>query len=103
VDIDLHGAATFFSIPKLAGVLDAVPRGSVVHVHIEHLGHVDHACLEMLQSWARQHEATGGELILEWRDLEQRYAAPQNAAWKQPRPAGHLGAGGRANPGVMPS
>lgn len=77
IDIDLHGSATFFSIPKLASALETVRIGSEVHVHLEHLDHIDHACIEMLQSWARQHEATGGTLMLEWRELERRYAAPR--------------------------
>lgn len=88
IDIDLHGSATFFSIPKLAGALEVVPVGSEVHVHIEHLDHIDHACIEMLQSWARQHEATGGALVLEWRELERRYAPPRGATRPQPAPAG---------------
>lgn len=76
IDIDLHGSATFFSIPKLAQGLETVPIGSEVHIHIEHLGHIDHACIEMIQSWARQHEATGGTVVMEWRELERRYNRP---------------------------
>lgn len=76
IDIDLHGSATFFSIPKLASALETVPIGSEIHIHIEHLGHIDHACIEMLQSWARQHEATGGTVVMEWRELERRYNRP---------------------------
>jgi MFS superfamily sulfate permease-like transporter len=79
VDIDLHGSATFFAIPKLADALETVPQGSEVHVHIEHLGHIDHACLEMIEGWARQHEATGGTLTLEWRELEKRYVSTRDA------------------------
>lgn len=77
IDIDLHGAATFFSIPRLAGTLESLPPTAEIHVHIEHLGHIDHACLEMIESWARQHEATGGSVTLEWRELEKRYAPPR--------------------------
>lgn len=74
IDIDLHGSATFFSIPRLAEALETVPMGAEIHVHIEHLGHIDHACLEMIEGWARQHEATGGAVVLEWRELAKRYA-----------------------------
>ncbi len=77
IDIDLHGAATFFSIPQLAGTLESLPPEAEIHVHIEHLGHIDHACLEMIEGWARQHEAGGGSVTLEWRELEKRYAAPR--------------------------
>jgi hypothetical protein len=58
--------------------LETVSTGVEVHIQIEHLDHIDHACLDMLAAWGRQHEATGGKLILEWHELEERYAAPQS-------------------------
>ena len=79
IDFDLHGSATFVSIPRIAAALDTVPTGSDVHIQIEHLDHIDHACIDMLSAWGRQHEATGGKLVLEWHDLQSRYAAPQSA------------------------
>ncbi len=79
IDFDLHGSATFVSIPRLAAALETVPTGSEVHIQIEHLDHIDHACLDMLAAWGRQHEATGGKLVLEWHELHTRYAAPQSA------------------------
>jgi len=78
VDFDLHGSATFVAIPRLAAALETVPTGAEVHIQIEHLDHIDHACLDMLAAWGRQHEATGGKLILEWHELQERYAAPQS-------------------------
>jgi MFS superfamily sulfate permease-like transporter len=79
IDFDLHGSATFVSIPRIAAALDTVPTGSEVHIQIKHLDHIDHACLDMLSAWGRQHEATGGKLVLEWHELQTRYAAPQSA------------------------
>ncbi|MGF1462378.1 MAG: SulP family inorganic anion transporter [Maricaulaceae bacterium] len=73
-DIFLEGSATFFSIPKLGAALETVAPGSEVHVHFEHLGHIDHACLDMLSAWERQHKTTGGALVIEWRDLVGKYA-----------------------------
>ena len=78
IDFDLHGSATFVSIPRLAAALETVPTGSEVHIQIEHLDHIDHACLDMISAWGRQHEATGGKLVLEWHELQTRYAAPQS-------------------------
>lgn len=73
VDIVLHGSATFFSIPALARELETVPVGSEVHIHFEYLDHIDHACLDMLTAWEKQHQATGGTLELEWHELQKRY------------------------------
>ncbi|KPF75703.1 MULTISPECIES: SulP family inorganic anion transporter [Blastomonas] len=75
-DVFLHGSATFFSIPRLASVLETVKSGREVHVHVEHLDHIDHACLDMLGAWEKQHNATGGTMIMEWKDLRDRYASP---------------------------
>jgi MFS superfamily sulfate permease-like transporter len=76
VDIVLHGAATFFSIPQLAGQLETVKTGQEVHMHFEYLDHIDHACLDMLSAWEKQHAATGGKLVMEWKELQKRYRRP---------------------------
>ncbi len=78
IDIVLHGSATFFSIPTLARELETVPVGSEVHIHFEYLEHIDHACLDMLTNWEKQHTATGGTLFVEWKELQKRYRREQN-------------------------
>jgi MFS superfamily sulfate permease-like transporter len=72
-DVWLTGSATFFSIPQLSETLDAMTFGSEVHIHVEKLDYIDHACLEMLSSWEKLHQSTGGSLIVEWSDLVRRY------------------------------
>ncbi|MGQ3178067.1 MAG: SulP family inorganic anion transporter, partial [Blastomonas fulva] len=57
-------------------MLETVKSGREVHVHVEHLDHIDHACLDMLGAWEKQHNATGGTMIMEWKDLRDRYASP---------------------------
>ena len=74
IDLHLQGSATFFSIPQLAASLDRVKQGAEVHVHVEDLTYIDHACLDMLTAWRRRHEATGGTMKLEWQTLAQRYS-----------------------------
>lgn len=78
IDFWMTGSATFFSIPQLSNALERSPRGSEVHVHVEKLDHIDHACLEMLSSWEKLHKSTGGSLIVEWSDLVRRYASRSN-------------------------
>jgi len=79
-DIYLRGAATFFSIPQLSGVLETIPPGVEAHVHIEDLDHIDHACLEMLDSWDKLHAAGGGRVVIEWQRLADRYARRADSA-----------------------
>jgi MFS superfamily sulfate permease-like transporter len=65
----LSGAATFLRLPKLASYLERVPRGAELHVEFDHLDYIDHACLDLLMTWARQHEAGGGKLVIDWDSL----------------------------------
>ena len=48
VDIHLQGAATFLNVPKLSSMLESLPEGAEVHIHIEELAYIDHACLDLL-------------------------------------------------------
>ena len=68
--------ATFLRLPKLAAALETVPAGSELHVHFEQLSYIDHACLDLLIGWEKQHEATGGRLTIDWDSLTARFHSP---------------------------
>ncbi|MCB0331651.1 MAG: SulP family inorganic anion transporter, partial [Bdellovibrionales bacterium] len=72
-NLELAGACTFLRIPALASALDQIPENATLHVHLNHLAYIDHACLELLTSWGDQHEKTGGKVYLEW-DALHHYA-----------------------------
>jgi MFS superfamily sulfate permease-like transporter len=72
----LEGAATFIRLPKLAQVLQKVPSNTELHVHLENLTYIDHACLELLINWEKQHEAMGGSLDIDWEGLQARFRSP---------------------------
>jgi MFS superfamily sulfate permease-like transporter len=69
----LKGAATFIRLPKLAAVLQDVPASTELHVHFEELTYIDHGCLDLLMNWEKQHEATGGRLVIDWESLTARF------------------------------
>ena len=69
----LKGAATFLRLPKLAQALQTIPPNTELHVHFEDLGHIDHACLDLLMKWEKQHEATGGSLVIDWESLTAKF------------------------------
>jgi len=73
----LEGAATFLRLPWLADALERVPPNTELHVDFEHLTYIDHACLELLITWEKQHEATGGSLVLDWDSLHARFKSPR--------------------------
>jgi MFS superfamily sulfate permease-like transporter len=75
--LGLHGAATFMRLPQLASELEKVPEQAELHVDFEHLDYIDHACLDLLMTWAKQHEATGGTLVIDWTSLHARFN-PEN-------------------------
>lgn len=64
--IHLEGAATFIRLPKLAATFEALPPGARVHVHLNELTYIDHACLDLLANWDEQLRSGGGELVLDW-------------------------------------
>jgi MFS superfamily sulfate permease-like transporter len=71
--LSLHGAATFLRLPRLAATLEKVPANAELHVDLEHLHYIDHACFDLLMNWAKQHEATGGRLVIDWSSLHAQF------------------------------
>ncbi len=65
----LAGVATFVSLPRLATALEQVPPYADLQVCFTSLRHIDHGCLNLLQSWQKLHEAGGGRIHLEWDKL----------------------------------
>jgi MFS superfamily sulfate permease-like transporter len=68
--LNLTGIATFVSLPRLATALENVPPFADVQVRFNSLRHIDHACLNLLESWRKLHEATGGHVDLDWDKLQ---------------------------------
>lgn len=69
----LSGSATLIRLPMLATALENVRPGGEVHVHFERLDYIDHACLDLLSNWEKQHEATNGKLVIEWEELSWKF------------------------------
>lgn len=70
--LSIGGAATFVRLPQLAAQLEKVPSNTHLHVDLEHLTYIDHACLELLTDWAERHRHEGGTLTLDWESLHAR-------------------------------
>jgi MFS superfamily sulfate permease-like transporter len=77
--VHLSGAATFLSLPKLAAVLENVRPNAELHIHLEELNYIDHACLDLLMTWEQQHQAAGGKLYIDWEKLHARFRAERGA------------------------
>ncbi len=84
-DFFLAGSATFIALPRFAAHLDKIPRGAELHVHVDKLLHIDHACMDALHGWEKQNEQFGSSLVVEWDDLVARYhrtTIPENGGTK---------------------
>jgi MFS superfamily sulfate permease-like transporter len=71
--LSLSGSATFLRLPKLAACLEQIPANTELHVDMTHLDYIDHACLDLLMTWARQHTATGGKLVMDWDSMHAKF------------------------------
>ena len=83
VSIHLKGAATLIRLPKLAATLEEIRPGAEVHIHFEHLNYIDHACLDLISNWEKQHEITGGNLVIEWEELSSKFHQRRVGAQKE--------------------
>ncbi len=81
----LNGTATFISLPKLAAALERVAGDTELHVHFEKLDYIDHACLDLLINWEKQHKASGGSLVIDWDSLNAKFERPGRRATKPER------------------
>ena len=72
VDIGFHGALTFIKIPKLTAALEKVAHGLEVHIHVGGLAYIDHACMEVLRDFQKAYGSRGGEVLIEWDEIEVR-------------------------------
>ena len=83
--LTMEGTATFLRLPVLAKQLEQVPQNAELHVHFERLEFIDHACLDLLMSWAKRHENTGGSLVLDWDSLHASFGGTRTTRRRENR------------------
>jgi MFS superfamily sulfate permease-like transporter len=71
--VKLSGSATFVKLPQLAAALESLPAGANVKLDVTNLRYIDHACLDLIANWRKQHVARDGQVELPWDDLQRRY------------------------------
>ena len=69
----LNGAATFLRLPMLAEQLEGLPRDAELHVDLNRVSYVDHACFELLMNRAESHVTDGGSLVIDWDMLHGKF------------------------------
>ena len=78
--VNIEGACTFLSLPRLHQVMDTVPQGSRVTMQMS-VSFIDHAAREFIDAWRRQHEAGGGTVTVTFQHggIPERRPAAANA------------------------
>ncbi|AYN92611.1 SulP family inorganic anion transporter [Pseudomonas sp. LTJR-52] len=71
-ELRMSGSATFLKVPKITQVLEGVKPGTTLHVPLDRVSYIDHACMELLADWERTNESNGVKLIIEPRALKRR-------------------------------
>lgn len=71
-ELRLTGVATFLKVPKLSQALEQIQPGTTLHVPLDNLRYIDHACMELLEDWERSHHAEGCRLIIGQWGLKRR-------------------------------
>lgn len=74
----LRGAATFLRLPLLAEKLEELPGDAELHVCLENVDYIDHACFELLMNWADSHVEEGGSLVMDWDRLHGAFLSDPN-------------------------
>lgn len=81
VDVRLRGSGTFVGLPRLASALAEVPANRQVHIHLEEVDYLDHACFELLSDWKKQYDGPEAAVTVEWETLAKRATyKPREAA-----------------------
>ncbi|AWK76819.1 carbonic anhydrase (plasmid) [Rhodococcus oxybenzonivorans] len=70
----VEGSCSFLALPRLTSVLASVPPGSHVTVELT-VDFLDHAAYEVIEEWSRQHESTGGTVLVDERGTADMAAA----------------------------
>lgn len=96
--VRLEGSATFLRLPELTAVLGSITERDDVHVNFVGLNHIDHASFDALQSWEKQHLARGGQVFLDWAEVEFLARRPNRARDEDSGPENVTPAIARANP-----
>jgi MFS superfamily sulfate permease-like transporter len=93
------GTATFLRLPLLASKLDEVAPDAELHVDLQHLDYIDHACLDLLMNWAKQHESTGGSLVIDWSSLHANFRGDSRSASRTTNDRSSASNGGKSAKG----
>ncbi|HKP56998.1 MAG TPA: hypothetical protein VJV78_09770 [Polyangiales bacterium] len=72
VDASLAGAVTFVGLPRLAAQLEALPHPAELHLRVDEVAYIDHACLVAIADFERLRKRAGERVHVPWSELDGR-------------------------------
>ena len=66
VTLELRGAATFLSLPKLSEEIEKLSPDTDLHLDVSNLMYIDHACLELIKTQEKQFKDKKGDITIDW-------------------------------------
>lgn len=78
--ISFKGAGSFWKLPRLLRVLEGVTPNHELHIRLDGLTQIDHAWIEAIMNWDREHRARGGTVTIDWGNLELRTHYAKNSS-----------------------
>jgi MFS superfamily sulfate permease-like transporter len=72
VDVHLRGVLTFVGVPRLAAVLERLPRDRETHLHVDRVRLIDHAGLVTLRDYEARARARGTSVVVDWQHVDAR-------------------------------
>jgi len=72
LDVYMRGAVTFVGLPRLASQLERLPRAREIHLHVDELSYIDHACLVAIGDYERQARLRGDRVVIDWVSVDAR-------------------------------
>ena len=55
-----------------SSTLESLPAAQEIHLHVDQLRYIDHACLVQIGDFERQARQRGQTVVIDWTDLDAR-------------------------------
>ena len=85
VVLELKGAATFLTLPKLAQYLEQAPPHTRVDLKFDSVFYIDHACMDLIETQRNIHEQAGGSLHFDNSKLQMTWRTSEDGNISLPK------------------
>jgi MFS superfamily sulfate permease-like transporter len=73
VIVKLSGNITFVQLPYLIDILESLEDESNIELCAEKLYFIDHACVDYIQGWEKEHASEDKKITIDWRTIRRTH------------------------------